>query len=77
MDQAISVFRNTLSSPRLLSEVPAGGLGAEEQRVRLVDFADHFRPASGRHKWSLIFNDLRVGRINFCLAYFSPVSVRV
>jgi len=45
-----------------------------EERINFIDFFYHLRPASMRHKWSLIFNDWRAGRVHSCLAHLSPAS---
>ncbi len=46
-----------------------------QQRVNFIDFFYHLSPASGRYKWSLIFNDWRVGRIYSSLAHLASVCV--
>jgi hypothetical protein len=46
-----------------------------DKRVYLINFFYHLSSASGRHKWSLIFNDWRVGRIYSSLAHLASVRV--
>ena len=46
-----------------------------DKGVYLINFFYHLRPASGRYRGSLIFNDWRVGRIYSSLAHLASVCV--
>ncbi len=48
-----------------------------EKGVYLINFTDHLRPAFGGHIRLLFINDGGMGWVNFCLALFAPVGIRV
>ena len=48
-----------------------------EERINFIDFSYHLRPAFGRHKYSLFFNDRGRGECRDSFAYLPPVGIGV